>query len=316
MKFSIKDASNNMIGIFSYFTAALIMALSLASPSWAAQKNTFTIIDFENRQVEIPTQINRVVTISDGLIAGVMTCLGQAEKIVGIGSPCLPKIWAYDIPSSTGAAHEYREGMNPVFFLNPFLADLPLVSHFGSGINFEAIAKLTPDLIIVRTGSCALCDSKDILAKNIRLLASLGAPLVVLHGPNTFDRPDISSLSREIELVGAIFQKQARAKEVANFLLASVNDIKARTADIPPDKQKRVLMLGLSPTARENGGAGHVKGGKDRSDLFAQRICPCPKRVFRQRGLEYSQCRTAHCPGPGSHCPGHGLGIPSAGGTL
>ena len=245
-----------------YFTALLIIVLSWASPLGAAPTKTFTITDFEGRQVKIPTQIKRVVTISDGMIAGVMTSLGQAEKIVGIGSPCLPKIWEYDIPATTGAAHEYREGMNPVFFLNPFLADQPLVSHFGSGINFEAIAKLTPDLIIVRTGSCSLAASKDILAKNIRLLSSLGAPLVVLHGPNTFDRPDISSLSREIILLGQVFQKQARAKEVADFLLSSVNDIKARTADIPADQQKRVLMLGLSPTARENGGAGHVKGEK------------------------------------------------------
>ena len=245
-----------------YFTALLIIVLSWASPLGAAPTKTFTITDFEGRQVKIPTQIKRVVTISDGMIAGVMTSLGQAEKIVGIGSPCLPKIWEYDIPATTGAAHEYREGMNPVFFLNPFLADLPLVSHFGSGINFEAIAKLTPDLIIVRTGSCSLSASKDILAKNIRLLASLGTPLVVLHGPNTFDRPDISSLSREIILLGQVFQEQARAKEVADFLLSSVNDIKARTADIPADQQKRVLMLGLSPTARENGGAGHVKGEK------------------------------------------------------
>ena len=261
MIFSDKKKSRNIPGIFPYF-AAVMISLSLVNPLWAGEKKTFSITDFEGRQVEIPTQINRVVTISDGMIAGVMTCLGQAEKIVGIGSACLPKIWEYDIPSSIGAAHEYREGMNPVFFLNPFLADLPLVSQFGSGINFEAIAKLTPDLIIVRTGSCSLSASKDILAKNIRLLASLGAPLVVLHGPNTFDRPDIGSLSREIELLGAVFQKQKRAKEVADFLLASVNDIKARTADIPPDKQKRVLMLGLSPTARENGGAGHVKGEK------------------------------------------------------
>ncbi|WP_289019192.1 ABC transporter substrate-binding protein [Desulfobacter postgatei] len=259
MRFAVKT---NILDIIPYFIVTLIMVASLLTSSWAVEKAIFTITDFEGRQVEIPTQINRVVTISDGLIEGVMTCLGQAEKIVGIGSACLPKIWAYDIPSSTGAAHEYREGMNPVFFLNPFLADLPLVSQFGSGINFEAIAKLAPDLIIVRTGSCSLSASKDILAKNIRLLGSLGAPLVVLHGPNTFDRPDIGSLSREIELIGAVFQKQKRAKEVADFLLASVNAIKARTADIPPDKQKQVLMLGLSPTARENGGAGHVKGEK------------------------------------------------------
>ena len=191
-----------------------------------------------------------------------MTCLGEAKKIVGIGSACLPKIWEYDIPSTTGASHEYRQGMNPVFFLNPFLADLPLVSQFGSGINFEAVAGLKPDLIIIRTGSCSLSYTKDILRKNIRLLTSLGAPLVVLHGPNTFKKPNIATLNREIELLGKIFQKEKRAKEVADFLLNTVNDIKARTADIQPDQQKRVLMLGLSPTAREKGGAGHVKGQK------------------------------------------------------
>ncbi|WP_321492082.1 ABC transporter substrate-binding protein [uncultured Desulfobacter sp.] len=262
MKIYVENRSKNVLDIFCYFTTAVIWAVFFAAPLWAGPQNTFTITDFEGRQVEIPARINRVVTISDGMIAGVMTCLGQAEKIVGIGSACLPKIWEYDIPSSTGTAHEYRQGMNPVFFLNPFLADLPVVSQFGSGINFEAIARLTPDLIIVRTGSCPLCASKDVQAKNLKLLASLGAPLVVLHGPNTFDRPDIGSITREIELLGAVFQKQARAKEIADFLLELVNDIKARTADIPPDKQKRVLMLGLSPTARENGGAGHVKGEK------------------------------------------------------
>ena len=241
-----------------------VLVLMLLGQAWAKTppKETFTIIDFEGRTVEIPAKINRVVTISDGMIEGVMTCLGEAGKIVGIGSACLPKIWEYDIPSRTGASHEYRQGMNPVFFLNPFLADLPLVSQYGSGINFEAVAGLKPDLIIIRTGSCSLSFSKDVLAKNIKLLASLGAPLVVLHGPNTFDKPDIATLSREIELLGELFRKQARAEEVATFLLETVKDIKARTAGVPPNRQKRVLMLGLSPKARENGGAGHVKGGK------------------------------------------------------
>ncbi len=242
--------------------AILILIFTTGIQVQASQEEAFTITDFHGRRVKIPAQINRVVTISDGMIAGVMTCLGEAKKIVGIGSACLPKIWEYDIPSTIGASHEYRQGMNPVFFLNPFLADLPLVSQFGSGINFEAVAGLKPDLIIIRTGSCTLSYSEDILEKNIRLLASLGAPLVVLHGPNTFGKPDIATLSREIELLGKVFQKERRAKEVADFLFHTVSDIRSRTADIAPEAQKRVLMLGLSPTAREKGGAGHVKGEK------------------------------------------------------
>ncbi|MBU0969999.1 MAG: ABC transporter substrate-binding protein, partial [Proteobacteria bacterium] len=178
----------------------------------------------------------------------------------GLGSACLPRIWSYEIPSKSGPSHAYKEGMNPVFYLNPWLADLPLVTQSGSGINFEAIADLAPDLIIIRTGSCSLAGATDILDKTIRLLESLGAPLVVLHGPNTFDHPDIATMGREIRLLGQVFRQQARADALAEFLLQSVDMVRARTADIATSDRKTLLLLGLSPKARGKGGAGHVKG--------------------------------------------------------
>lgn len=247
--------------IFKIVMISLLMYLFPWTGSGMAQTNgNVTVTDFRGKLIEIPQQIERVVTISDGMIEGIMTRLGVAKKIVAMGSACISKTWAYEFPTLKGNSYHYGEGMNPVAYLNPWMVDLPLVSQSGSGINYEMVAGLNPDLILIRTGSCSLSMGKDILEKNIFLLESLGIPLVVLHGPNTFDTPDISSMAREISLLGQIFQKEAAAAALANYLEQCVGMIKNRTADIPPADQKKVLLLGLSPKARGKGGAGHVKG--------------------------------------------------------
>ena len=50
-----------------------------------------TVTDMQGRDVPIPNDIERVVTIDDGLIEGVMTVLGESDKIVGLGSSCIQK---------------------------------------------------------------------------------------------------------------------------------------------------------------------------------------------------------------------------------
>ncbi len=237
-----------------------VVLFSLTGSAFAQQKDAVVVTDFRGKSIEIPGRINRVVTIDDGMIEAVMTRLGVAKKIVGIGSACLPKIWSYSFPTMGSKTYEYHDGMNPVTHLNPWLMDLPLVSRYGAGINYEKIADLNPDLILIRTGSCSLSAAEDILEKSISLLESLNIPLVVLKGPNTFDQPDIVTISNEIKLLGQVFQKQEKAEKLANYLESCVDMVRERTADIKPLNRKKLLLLGLSPKARSQGGAGHVKG--------------------------------------------------------
>ncbi len=218
------------------------------------------VTDSRGKSIEIPQSVSRVVTISDGMIEAVMTRLGVVDKIVGLGSSCIPKTWAYSYPTMGSLTHEYRDGMNPVTYLNPGLVKLPLVSKFGAGINYEKVVALDPDLILIRTGSCSLCTGEDILEKSIFLLESLGIPLVVLKGPDTFDSPDMVTISNEILLLGQVFQQPEEAGKLSDYLENCVEMIRERTADIPPAQQKKLLLLGLSPNARSQGGAGHVKG--------------------------------------------------------
>ncbi len=248
----MKKLYNLLIMIFALF--------SLISNVFALPGEGISVKDFRGKSIRIPGQINRVVSISDGMIEAVMTRLGVAQTIVGIGSSCIPKIWSYSYPVMENKKHEYRDGMNPVTHINPRLMEMPLVSKYGAGINYEKVVSLNPDLIIIRTGSCSLSAGQDILEKSIFLLESLGIPLVVLRGPDTFNSPNIVTISNEIKLLGQVFQKQKDAEKLADYLEGCVKMIRKRTADIKPVDQKKLLLLGLSPKARSQGGAGHVKG--------------------------------------------------------
>ncbi|MFK5953998.1 MAG: ABC transporter substrate-binding protein [Desulfobacterium sp.] len=265
------------------FMAVLFILSALAGTCDAREKEGFTVRDFRGKTIEIPVRINRVITISDGMIEAVMTRLGQAKKIVGIGSACIPKVWSYSFPTLDSKTHEYAQGMNPVSHLNPWLMDIPLVSKFGAGINYEKIAGLNPDLIIIRKGSCSLSAGDDILEKSIFLLESLGIPLVVLEGPNTFEQPDIVSIGNEIKLLGQIFQEPREAEKLSIYLESCVELVRERTADIKPSDQKRLLLMGLSPKARSQGGAAHVKGMDTIQTYFLKNFVHA-KNAYDSRG--------------------------------
>ena len=246
--------------IIGRLMSAIMVSVCFLTAGPAFGEKQITVEDFRGKTVMVPARINRVITISDGLVEGVMTHFGQAHKIVALGSQCIPRVWAYDIPNKNGGTFVYKEGMNTTTYLNPEFKELPLVAKYGVGISYEVVAELEPDLIIIRTGSCSLSQSPDILDKSIRLLDALGIPLVVLHGPNATPHPGIESISREIRILGRIFQKENQAGELAQFLESCVAMVKKRTEGIQPAQRKKLLLLGLSPKARTQGGAGHVKG--------------------------------------------------------
>ena len=259
-----------------FFHSTTWMLLCLAGILFPAlglgQSPPRQIQDFWGRQVTLPAKMDRVITISDGMIEGVMTCLGVSQTIVGLGSSCVPKTWEYTYSSVRGEDYTYSGGMNPVTYLTPKFAELPLVCRAGTGINYEAVVALHPDLIIVRMGSCSLSSGRDVAEKSIGLLSSLGIPVVVLQGPNTFERPHHGTMGKEIRLLGQIFQQEDRADRLARYLDDQVKFIQSRTADIPQGEEKSLLMLGLSPKARSKGGAAHVKGQDTLQTYFMEEV--------------------------------------------
>jgi iron complex transport system substrate-binding protein len=251
---------------FSRTTAAVILAMVVWLTGHAmalAGQDHRIVTDLRGEKVTIPPKIDRVVTIDDGLTEGIITILGESHKIVGLGSRSLKTVSQKTFPSISGKAHSYENGMNPVLYLNPGFGDLPLVKESGSGINYEALAGLDPDVVIIRVGTCAASWglSAQTLNKSIGAIESLRIPVVVLYAPPHYQDPDLDNIPEEIRIIGRIFGKEEKAIHVADEIQKRVVMIKERTKDIPEDEKPRVLAFGLSPKSRSAGGAGNVRGG-------------------------------------------------------
>lgn len=251
----------------------------LMSTGWAAE-NTKTVVDSRGVEVQVPTEINRVVTVSRGLIESTMFVLGEEKKIVGIGSNCVPKVYNYTFPTVNGETYEYRDGMNPVAYLCPQLWDLPLIKESSSGMNYEMLAQLDPDLVIYRVTSSM---EDEGVQKEIRSIEALGIPLVVLKGPTCFDKPNISTISDEIRIIGNVFGKKEIADKLADFLESQTQVVFERTKDIPEAERSTVLIFGADPKARQAGGAGNVRGTNMIESYFIEELVHA-KNAFRNTG--------------------------------
>jgi iron complex transport system substrate-binding protein len=253
----MKDRNTLRFGWLTLVACALLFGSTMA---WSADHRELT--DFRGKSVKVPRIVKRVVTIDDGLSEGILTILGESDKIVGLGSKSLRKTSSFTIPNAFGPDFSYKDCMNPVRYLNPGFADLPLIKD-KAGINFESLASLSPDLVIIRTGSCSASFgvSGQAFEKNIDVIESLGIPVITLMAPPCSAEPTLDNISKEIRLLGRIFDKEAKAAEVADELQGWVEEIRKRTHDIPGDQKPRLLALGLSPQARNEGGAGNVRSG-------------------------------------------------------
>lgn len=260
-----------MVGVFCLVSWCCLTG-GVAGTSSTEAEDFRTVIDHRGASVRIPTKIERVVTISDGLIEGVMTAVGVEDAIVGLGSSCIPRHWEYTYPTVGGEHYSYKQGMNTVTYLNPRFMDLPLAAESGTGINYETLASLHPDVVILRIGACMLGADDEKTQKSIRMIESLGLPIVVLRGPDMFDDPHLETLSREIRIIGDIFGKEDEASKLADYLARQVQEIERRTKGVQETDKPRVLLLGLSPKARDAGGAGHVRGMGTMESYFVEEL--------------------------------------------
>ncbi|MBA2862946.1 ABC transporter substrate-binding protein [Methanococcus maripaludis] len=219
-----------------------------------------TVIDSRGVAVEIPSDVKRVATVSDGLIEGTMYALGVEGTIVGIGSSALQSEWTYSYPTDDGGVVNGTGGHHVIKELIENIEDIPLFAQYGSPLNYETLSSLEPDVVIVRLGTSAFWEDAEAAQKTIDRIESLGMPVVVLYSPNCYDDASLTRISDEIEIIGDVFDKKEDAAEIAAYLESQIALVEERTSDIPEDEKPSVLMFGLSPTHRAQGGAGVAQG--------------------------------------------------------
>ncbi len=243
-----------------------------------------TVTDSRGVEVQVPENIERVVTVSDALVEGTMFALGVDDKIVGIGSACISKDFEYSYPLDNGSFVNGTGGRDVVKVLSSRVSEQPAVIQSGTAMNYETLASLDPDLVIIRVGSCAIQradDEKTI--QTIETIESLGIPVLVLYSPNCYEQPSPGTISDEVVILGELFENRETAERIGSYLLSQLALIEGRTQDIPESDKPAVLSLGLSPRERAKGGAGNAHGLKTTEGYIIENIINA-KNAFREDG--------------------------------
>ena len=103
-----------------------------------------TIVDSRGVAVQVPTDIEHVVTISDGFVEEVMTVIGLQDKLIGLGSEGFSWISDVKSPTSDGGNRSVGTCMHVAAYLNPWIRDLPVISSWSMPPNYEMLVSLDP----------------------------------------------------------------------------------------------------------------------------------------------------------------------------
>ena len=83
--------------------------------------------------------------------------------------------------------------------------------------------------------------------------------------------------------IGRLIGKEKQATSLATYLNSTVDMIRKRTQNIPEAKKTKMLMLGLNPNVRKNGGTGSVWGIDTPESFIIEKVANA-KNAFRENG--------------------------------
>ena len=245
------------------------------------KEKELTLLDMADRTVTIPQPPERVVALSRGLVDSTMVVFGVDDKLVGYGE-CDRHVEAHNI-NYIFRGKEYKcFSARPEVNVNPRILELPYVGDSKAGINFETVANLNPDLVIMRT---TIWTGNENELKTIERIETLGIPLVTLCEPDELENPSEKVIYEEIKILGKVFDKQEKAQELVNFLKEKVSFITERTKDIPEEEKPTLLYFCASTRHREKGAAGVVHGVDMIESIFLESIVNA-KNAFRGTGRQ------------------------------
>lgn len=175
-----------------------------------------TIVDGMNREVEIPGEVDSIVCLNVTSLR--YTCYMQAQDLV-VG------VEDYEQKQSISRPYNYVN-------FDKF-KDLPVVGNNGEHY-IEEIITVDPDVIMM--SAIGNCDADDVQKKT-------GIPVVVVPGS---DQMMDENVYKTFEIMGEVYHKEDRAKELISYLEDVKKDLDSRTKDIPDEEKQTVYVGGVS----------------------------------------------------------------------
>ena len=180
------------------------------APGAGVPAETRLVTDGLGREVEVPAKIERIVTL--GNATRILVYLGLEDKLVSTANGDVSE----NVLQAYGIYHQER------------WKTLPVVASGGYGeVNTEAILEADPDII--------LCTYEEDIINGIE--EQLGRKVVAAPQGKLF-QPDFE---QAVRIFGEACGVSERAEEVISYLHACLDDLAARTAEIPEAERPRVL---------------------------------------------------------------------------
>lgn len=170
-----------------------------------------TVTDQWGREVEVPVSPDRVVVLEwEGLIAKTLQILGESETIVG---------------ADPNTLQPFRQTVVPA------LADAVNIGSPWSGLNYESMAALDPQVVFLE--AWANNDENTKMHQGIiDQIEDLGIPVVAMKSPSNFAEPTLDRSWEIVDLVGAVYGRSADAGAVIGLVEAGIKEVTDRLPDL------------------------------------------------------------------------------------
>ena len=180
-------------------------------------KDTITITDHADREVEVPAEINRIVVADIYTMASVLTVfLGSAKKLVGIDPVCMSA-------AESGLLGE----------LFPEILDADTSFMNGADLNVESLLALEPDVVFCSAGNSEL----------ISTLENAQIPAVGIS-PSKWDYDILETYDQWTALLSQMFPENSnKSEEISAYSKEVYEQVQEMVKDIPQEEKKKVLFL-------------------------------------------------------------------------
>ena len=180
-------------------------------------KDTITITDHADREVEVPAEINRIVVADIYPMDSVLTVfLGSAKKLVGIDPVCMSA-------AESGLLGE----------LFPEILDADTSFMNGADLNVESLLALEPDVVFCSAGNSEL----------ISTLENAQIPAVGIS-PSKWDYDILETYDQWTALLSQMFPENSnKSEEISAYSKEVYEQVQEMVKDIPQEEKKKVLFL-------------------------------------------------------------------------
>ncbi len=178
---------------------------------------TRTITDLEGREVTIPENVESVIAIPWPWTSIVYAVDGTADHIASMSATAKKSYENCMFKTLTPSLADTDSG---------YIDDAAAGGAFGA-VNFEEMAKIDPDLVIVYKAQ----------SNDIPNYEAIDVPVVIVNYGN------LEEVQKGIRLLGEIFHKEDRAEQIISYHKEAQERVKPLVKDIPDSEKPSVLYL-------------------------------------------------------------------------